>query len=75
MLREDGRKLWQNFLDLHVTRRMGMGGPERLSFGDLHAWQIMARSPLEPWEVRAILRLDHEYMAFASAEAAKRQGA
>jgi hypothetical protein len=70
----NGLKLWQVFIDLHTTRRSGFNGPERFGFADLHAWQIITRQALEPWEVRALFRLDREYMAFRAREAAKSGG-
>jgi hypothetical protein len=71
----NGRKLWGDFFDLHLTRRSGLNGSERLGFADLQAWQIVTGLRHEPWEVRAIFRLDNEFMAFQAREAAKRQGA
>jgi len=70
-LPRQGRALWADFLDLHLTRRSGLNGPERLSFADLQAWQIVTASTLAPWEIRAILALDRVYMATV-ADAASR---
>jgi hypothetical protein len=62
-LPDGGSKVWADFQDLHKTRRSGLNGPERIAFADLHSWQIVTRLRLELWEVRAILRLDAEFMA------------
>ncbi len=68
-------RVWSDYLDLHVTRRSGLDGPERIGWVDLQARQIVTGHPLEPWAIRAIFRMEAEWSAFRSREAAKSRGA
>jgi len=55
--------LWNDFIDLHSSRGVGMAGPARITFADIAAWQSVTGSPLEAWEVNAIRKADDAYLA------------
>jgi hypothetical protein len=38
-------------------------GPARLTFLDIDAWARLTRTPIEPWELSVILRLDSAWLA------------
>lgn len=62
--------LWAIFLELHHSRD-GMGGPIR--FTDIHAYESVTGLKLRPWELRAIRKADHCFLARES-ERLKRPG-
>lgn len=55
------RHLWQTFLELHRTRPAGFGASP-IAFAEIDAWSRLKRTPLDPWEVDAIVALDREWM-------------
>lgn len=58
--------LWADFLDLHVSRGVGMGGPLPISFTDIDAWQRVTGNRLEGWQLAMIRRADAAYLATRS---------
>ena len=55
---EDAVHLWAWFWELDGARGEGMSGPLALSFPDLDAWARLTGSAPEPWEVRALRKMD-----------------
>lgn len=52
---------WHAFAELHACRGEGMG-PERITYGDIDAFQRVTGTRLEPWEVAAIHAADQAYL-------------
>lgn len=69
----EGAYLWGFFADLHSARGSSGFGPSPLAFSDIEAWSRLSGNHLDPWELRAILGIDAQYMASA-AEAANPKG-
>ena len=55
--------LWSDFMDLHSSRSVGMGGAGPISYSDLDAWQRVTGNRLERWQIKAIRRADNAYFA------------
>jgi hypothetical protein len=55
--------LWGWFSELSQGRQPGAMGPARLTFLDIDAWARLTRTPIEPWELSVILRLDSAWLA------------
>lgn len=53
---------WRDFMALHATRPVGMGGPGRITYGDMLAYQTLNRFTFAAWEVEAIRRADVAYL-------------
>jgi hypothetical protein len=53
--------LWRWWLELCETRGGTGFGPAPLTRHDLHAWEADEGRAIEPWERRAIFRLDAAY--------------
>lgn len=49
--------VWSAFVDLNMSRQSGMG-PNPITFQEIVAWSKLYNTPLRPWEVTAIKRLD-----------------
>lgn len=58
----NGIHVWAWFLELHQARGGNGFGPSPISFRDLRDWTEMTRTRPEPWEVRAILKIDQAYL-------------
>lgn len=56
--------LWGDFLELHNSRSFGPGGPLRISFLDLDAYQRVRGFGLEAWEIAAIRAADAAFLGF-----------
>lgn len=63
----EARHLWHTFLELHRTRSSGFG-PSSIRYAEIDAWQRLKRTPLDPWEVDAIVALDEAWMDIALSE-------
>ena len=67
--------LWHDFLALHNSRgSAGMGGPLRISWADLDAYQRVRGFRFEPWEIEAIRRADGAYMTHFAESRKKPEG-
>jgi hypothetical protein len=66
-------RLWLTFLELSATERTYAEGgfPLPLSSQAILAWCVLFGTPMEPWEVRTIRRLDQEWL---KARNSKREG-
>lgn len=56
------KHIWEMFLELHGGRSYNSGGPNPLSWSDLHAWASLTNTDLKPWEVHAIKALDSAWL-------------
>lgn len=54
--------VWASFDALSMRRSWGENGPQRVAWRDIQAWQDLARSRLEPWELRTVLALDDAFI-------------
>lgn len=55
--------LWQAFKELHATRGNNGFGPNRITFGEIDAYQRVTGTVMKPWEIEAIRRADRAYIA------------
>lgn len=53
--------VWNWFCQLDSARGSNGWGPSSLSYADIVAWGQVTGTAIEPWEVRAIFRLDAAY--------------
>jgi hypothetical protein len=61
-LPDQGAHLWGWFADLSRGRQMGGMGPSRLTYADMQAWIALMGVAVEPWEIRALLRIDSAWL-------------
>lgn len=54
--------IWSAFVALTRTRPVGMAGPLAIPPSEIKCWMEITDTPLAPWEVQAILRLDAVYL-------------
>lgn len=67
----DMQDVWHHYVKLDRRRTSNGWGVNPLSYSDVVAYSQATDSPLDPWEVDAIMAVDDEYMQ-ARAEAAKK---
>lgn len=60
---------WEAFWMLHTRRAPGVP----LSFSEIEAYTRITGEPLDPWQVRAICKLDDEWQQFYANEVAEAQ--
>lgn len=58
--------VWAYFLELSSTRPIGYNGPLAITYQEIAAWKDLTETPLSPWEVEVIKRLDKIYMKVVS---------
>ena len=63
---------WQWFNELSRTRTSNGFGQNAISYGEIEAWSRLTNTDLDFLEVRAITRLDGEYLAIQADKIAKR---
>lgn len=61
--------LWEDFMELHLSRGSTGFGMARITYQDIDAWQRVNRTTLRPWQIAAIRAADNIYLA----QAAKRR--
>jgi hypothetical protein len=54
--------VWSAFLTLSNRRTMGFSGPNPVTFEQIKAWKELTETPIDTWEIQAIIRLDQVYM-------------
>ncbi|MDD1627270.1 MAG: hypothetical protein LUQ26_07325 [Methylococcaceae bacterium] len=64
--------LWDFFLQLHCARGSNGFGPASINYHDILAWQTVTETQLKPFELRAILAMDIEYMKAISDQQKKK---
>lgn len=57
-LPDEAHRLWRAFADLDDSRGEGFSGPAPITYEEIVMRGIALDEKLEPWEVRAIRRLD-----------------
>lgn len=68
------RHLWQAFTDLCATRSVNGMALSPLSRMEIAQWERDEMLRLEPWERRAILRMDQEFIAANTKSGAGKTG-
>lgn len=63
--------LWEWFKELSLGRAAGAFEPARITWLDIKTWAELIGEAIEPWEVRAILRIDTEWVSSARIELAE----
>ena len=54
--------VWSAFSSLSNTRMAGFSGPSPITYTEIKSWKETTQTPLDPWEVEAIKRIDVVYM-------------
>jgi hypothetical protein len=58
--------VWSAFITLSNSRTSGFSGPNPITYEQIKAWKELTETPVSPWEVAAIKRLDTVYMGIAN---------
>ena len=58
--------VWSAFITLSNTRSAGFSGPNPITYEQIKAWKELTETPISPWEVIAIKRVDTVYMGIAN---------
>lgn len=58
--------VWSAFIALSNSRGSAYAGPNPITYDQIKAWKELTETPLLPWEVEAIKRLDTVYMGVAN---------
>jgi hypothetical protein len=53
-------------LALSNRRSAGFSGPNPITFEQIKAWKELTETPIDAWEIEAIIRLDGVYMGVAN---------
>lgn len=54
--------IWSAFIDLNSARTAGFSGPNPLTYTEIKAWKELTDTPLSPWDIQVIKRLDQAYI-------------
>jgi hypothetical protein len=54
--------VWSAFITLNNTRGQGFSGPNPITYNEIKSWKEVTQTPLYPWEVESVKRLDFVYM-------------
>ena len=54
--------VWYAFITLSNTRSAGFSGPNPITYEQIKAWKELTETPISPWEVTVIKRVDTVYM-------------
>ena len=54
--------LWRYFAELHAERSSNGFGPNRITSTGIKDWCSLNRIKLDPWEIKAIKRIDQLWM-------------
>jgi hypothetical protein len=58
--------VWSAFITLSNSRTQGFSGPNPITYEQIKAWKELTETPVSPWEIIAIKRLDAVYMGTAN---------
>ena len=58
--------VWSAFVTLNNTRTAGFSGPNPITYEQIKAWKELTETPISPWEVVAIKRVDTVYIGIAN---------
>lgn len=54
--------LYAWFMQLNNGRRIGVNGPERITYADIYAWSVLTGNNPQPQEVEALMQVDAAYL-------------
>lgn len=54
--------VWSAFISLSNARAAGFSGPSPITYTEIKSWKETTQTPLDPWEVEAVKRIDVVYM-------------
>tara|TARA_R110000822_G_scaffold29328_2_gene86438 strand:+ start:248 stop:592 length:345 start_codon:yes stop_codon:yes gene_type:complete len=54
--------VWSAFCSLSNSRASGFSGPSPITYTEIQSWKEATQTPLYPWEVEAIKRIDVVYI-------------
>lgn len=58
--------VWSVFIVLSNSRTTGFSGPNPITYEQIKAWKELTETPIDPWEIQAVIRLDRVYMGVAN---------
>ena len=58
--------VWSAFCRLSNSRTTGFSGPNPITYEQIKAWKELTETPIDPWEIQAVIRLDRVYMGVAN---------
>jgi hypothetical protein len=58
--------VWSAFINLSNSRTTGFSGPNPITYEQIKAWKELTETPIDPWEIQAVIRLDRVYMGVAN---------
>lgn len=58
--------VWSAFISLSNSRTTGFSGPNPITYEQIKAWKELTETPIDPWEIQAVIRLDRVYMGVAN---------
>lgn len=58
--------IWSVFCVLNSARTAGFSGPNPITYTEIQAWKELTETPLTPWELQVIKRLDQVYLRTAN---------
>lgn len=58
--------IWSAFISLSNSRSAGFSGPNPITYEQIKAWKELTETPLDAWEVEAVVGLDRVYMGVAN---------
>jgi hypothetical protein len=58
--------VWSAFIALSGSRSAGFSGPNPINYEQIKAFKELTDTPLDAWEIQAIMRLDRAYMGVAN---------
>jgi len=58
--------VWSAFITLSNTRTAGFSGPNPITYEQIKAWKELTDTPMDPWEIQAVVQLDRVYMGVAN---------
>jgi len=56
------RHVWAAFCSLNNARSAGFSGPNPITYTEIKAWKELTGTPMLPWEIEGIKRLDQVYL-------------
>ena len=58
--------VWSAFCSLSNRRTAGFSGPNPITFEQIKAWKELTETPMDPWQIQVVIRLDRVYMEVAN---------
>ena len=58
--------VWSAFCVLSNSRTQGFSGPNPITYEQIKSWKELTETPIAPWEIEALKRVDVVYMGVAN---------